>query len=158
MINNPELQAALALLNKGLKVRVSAPLLFRVFGKREHLITIYPPFLGTMRNADLVTLKAGLTDEKIQEIADGGPDNLEENVKPIARVAAVAWLNNGLLITLLSPIVGWWFEGHLTSEQLYTFIQVFGALSNRSAFTNTIILTSSLRRTRPNLSQTIPGS
>jgi hypothetical protein len=156
---NIEQNAAETLLNKGIKVRVTAPLLFRLFGKATIGITITQPRLGTLYRISAVYLKAGIIDDDLPLINDANAHELfNKHGYWLAKVAAIAWLNNLWLGKVFTGIVTRWLYEHLTALQLLAIANVLAVLSGTQAFTNTIRLAASMKMTKPNLSQTNQGS
>lgn len=154
-----EQQVAATLLDKGIEVPVTAPLLFRLFGKRVHHITIRPPFLGTLITISEVNTKHGLDADKLEEIrADNMNALVIKYAKPLSNIAALAWLNNAFANRLLAWLVAAYFRRHIDPRQLQILATVFKIQASKPAFTNTIGLVSDMTMTKPNLSQTIQGS
>jgi hypothetical protein len=154
---NIEQTAAETLLNKGIKVPVTAPLLLRVFGKDQLRLTITQPFLGTLYRISAVYLSTGLTGADIDALNEANAHHLfTDHGRQLARIAALGWLNGYWRGRLLSGMVARWLYWHLTPLQLLTLANVLVLLSSTQAFTNTIRLAASMRMT--NQSQTIQGS
>ncbi len=156
---NTEQNAAETLLNKGIKVRVTAPLLFRLFGKSTIGITITQPHLGTLYRISKAWLQAGLTDDDLNDINQANAHKLfMAHGMQLASITAIAWLNGYWRGRLFGRMVSKWLYWHLTPLQLLGIANVLVVLSGTQAFTNTIRLAASMKMTAPNLSQANQGS
>jgi hypothetical protein len=156
---NVEYEAASRLLNNGVEVPLSAPLLFRLFGKRNTLIIVRAPFYGTLARITRLYVKNRLSKEQLDAIEDADFHELFlTHHKAISKIAAYAWLNNPVCGFLLAGIVAWWFRWHMDDVKMHSLIKIIAALTRRKDFTDTIILVDTMRVTSPNLSQSTQGS
>jgi hypothetical protein len=156
---NPEFEAAARMLNIGMEAQVTAPLLFRLFGKREINVLIRAPFYGTMSRTSFIYLKRRISEKQLDQLDENNFHILYLKHAPaLYKVAANAWINNNVLWLLFGWLVTMFFKSHLNTRQLYRFISVEALLSSRSAFSNTIRLVHTMKVTTPNLSQQIQGS
>jgi hypothetical protein len=153
-----EQRAAETLLNKGIKVRVSSPLLFRLFGKRQFHPVIRPPALGTIVRIRKEYLSAGLTNEDIQNIATANIDELVKKLaKPLSRIAAYGLLNSYWLGLLFGRLLGGYLYRHMDANEFTTAIKVIIMMGDRTDFTNIITLVAKMDITTPTMSQTTQG-
>jgi len=147
---NIEKQAAQRLLEKGIKVRVTAPLLLRVFGKRTIAFVIRQPFLGTLYRISLLYLDMDISDERLQNISD---ENIHvlfgQHGKTLAKIAAQAILNNKVSGWLFGGVFGEWLFWKLNQVQLLTIVNVLVSIAGTDAFTNTIGLVRTMKMTQP---------
>ncbi|MGZ3753580.1 MAG: hypothetical protein ACXVAY_01395 [Mucilaginibacter sp.] len=156
---NIEQKAAATLLDKGIKVPVTAPLLFRLFGKQQINITIGHPYLGTLYRISELCASSGIDSDLLEGIDEMNAHDLYRvHGKVMARIAAYAWLNANRRGSLLAGIVSGWFYWHLKPIQLKTLVEVLIVLSNASHFRNTIRSVSTMTMMKPNLSQEAQGS
>jgi hypothetical protein len=154
-----ELDAANALLEHGIKVQVTAPLLFRLFGKRTVPVVIRPPFMGTLYRISAINSRAGITEGTLEALEAMPVDQLNMNyIWPMAKVAATAILNNHLGCVLFTLPLAAWLKWHMKQRQLMSVSAVINKLNGKKAFMNTIRLAAGLHITTPNLSQENQGS
>lgn len=148
-----EQKAAEALLDKGIKVPVTAPLFFRAFGKKDFYPVIRPSYLGTLYHIDLIYERAGLTAEALESIEDNQHGMYRKYVKPLSRAIAWGILNNTTLGMLLARPLAWYLRGHMTNIRLLYAGRMLDTLSRPQAFTTTTKLLGRLKMTAPNLGQ-----
>lgn len=151
-----EEKAAVTLLDKGIKVPVKAPLLFRLFGKRLVHIVVRSPRLGTLYRLSLLIVRAGLT----EEILNGEKPHqlILSYVKPMTQIAAQAWLNNWICGRVFGGLVAFWFRWSMDNIKLLGLCRVLVTLTGSEAFPNSITLVTSLKVTSPRMSQQTEGS
>ncbi|QNK63948.1 hypothetical protein H7F33_05500 [Pedobacter sp. PAMC26386] len=146
-----ELEAADTLLDKGVPLPVTAPLLFRIFGKKTITLILKHPFLDTAVRAGSLYLQVqemGLETENVTE----GIRLREKSAGLIARIIAIIILRNRFP-DWLERLLAFYLKRHVAEKTLYNITNVV-VCSGISDFLNTIRLTSHLRMTRPNLSPT----
>lgn len=154
-----EQHAAATLLDKGIKVPVTAPLLLRMLGKRTVNLVIKQPYLGTLYRISWLMLKTRLNDKQLNELNEANAHILfARHGSSLAKVVAAAWLNDYWLGKLFTGLVSKWLYWHLTPIQLLTIANVLVFLSSTQSFTNTIRSVASMKMTKPNLSQQNQGS
>jgi len=150
-----ELQAAKALLDEGIKVPVTAPLFFKMFGKQKLNLVVKQPYLGTLYRISKIYLASGLAED--QETKDAELLFLNHG-KAMSRIAAMAILNGYWKGKFLGGLLSWWLFENMPALYLQTIMQVLKVVSGREAFTNTIKLVGEMIMTTPNLSQQTQGS
>lgn len=156
---NTEKQAAETLLNKGIKVRVSAPLLLRLIGIKKLRPVMRQPFLGTLHRNSLIMEESGLEFENVTVINEANANYLYKHYpKPLSMIMAYALLNNRLLGWLFGKPLGRYLMWHVHPLDLMLIANVFVGLNSKQAFTNTIRLIGTMTTTSPNLSQPNQGS
>lgn len=154
-----EYQAANALLEHGIKVQVTAPLLFRLFGKRTVSVVIRPPYMGTLYRISAINSGAGITEEVLETLDTLPVDQMNlKYIRPMAKVAATAILNNYWACMLFALPLALWLQWHMSQRQLMSVSFIINKLNGKKTFTNTIRLAAGLQITAPNLSQENQGS
>ncbi|MEO7212658.1 MAG: hypothetical protein ABIX36_07630 [Mucilaginibacter sp.] len=154
-----EQQAAATLLDHGIKVRVTAPLLFRLFGRKHIELVIIPPNMGTLTRISYLYLSSGITDEQLANMDDANAHNLfSKHGRLLSRIIATAWLYGYWRGKLLTGIVSGWMYWHLNSIQMRTIVNVLVMLSSRESFTSSIRSVAAMKMTAPTLSQQTQGS
>lgn len=155
-----ESQAAATLLDKGmLGGRVTAPLLFRLFGKKTFAVIIKAPSAGTINRINDLYLSAGITNDELTTLDDMAAQLLYKKFGLVlCRIAAIAWLNGYLSGKLFGNIAGWWFYWKLPVPSLISIVRVLVMLSVKEGFMNTIRSVATIQMTAPNLSQINQGS
>lgn len=154
-----EYNAVRALLDRGIKVPVTAPLCLRVIGKRTVGFTVYQPYLGTLYRISMLYLSMNITDEQLETIGDANPSDLFiSHGKTLAAIAAQAILNGKLRGKLFAGLLTRYLYWHVSPMALLTITRALVTLSGTEAFTNTIKLARSMKMTAPTLSQKVQGS
>lgn len=156
---NAEYNAAKTLLDRGIKVPVTAPLWLRVFGKRTIYVTIRQPYLGTLYRISLLYLSMDIADDELERIDKMNPSRLfVQHGKTLARIAAQAILNNRIWGKVLGGVFARYIYWKVSPLMLLNITRALVALSGTEAFTNTIKLARSMKMTGVNLSQETQGS
>ena len=154
---NIEKEAAARLLDKGIKVRVTAPLFLRIIGIKKLAFVIRQPFLGTCYRISLLFLEMGISEERLDNLADENIHMLfTQHGKTLAKIAAQAILNGKWRGRLFGRWFGSWLFWQLNQVQLMTIANVLVSITGTDAFTNTIGLVRTMKMTQP--SQTAQGS
>ncbi|MEZ2337691.1 hypothetical protein AB6735_18740 [Mucilaginibacter sp. RCC_168] len=156
---NIESQAAATLLDKGIKVRVTAPLLFRLFGRQDINLVIRAATGGTINRCNDLFLSTGMTREQLPDLEDMEAHTLYKQFTPtLCKIIATAWLNSFFFGWLLARIVGHWLYWHMSMPQIVTSMKVILMLMVKEGFLNTIRSAATMQMTAPNLSQINQGS
>ena len=160
MSQNIEQRAAKALLERGVKISLTAPAILRLIGKKTVGFTVRQPTLGNLYRIAEVYLSMGIEVDSLDNMnMDQGYKLVSQHGKKMCEIAAHSILNNYLLGRyFLKPLARLLFK-RATPSEIYTIfyaIVVFGGVAD---FSNTIRLISTMRVTMPrNLSQNSQGS
>lgn len=154
-----ELKASEALLDRGVKISISAPWLVRLFGKKTLTVVVKQPRMGVLYRISNLFLKM---DVDIEELANmnmkRGFEMLSDKVKIMCEITAVAMLGYRSGRWLRKPVARYLFR-NCKPDELYALFYAVIVFSGVKDFLNTIRLTSILTITEPrNLSQTDQGS
>ncbi len=147
-----EKQAAELLLKRGVKVPVTAPLLFRLFRKRIITLVVKSPTVLTYLKVAHKFLEMEVDPDRDIELKEAF-EVYAKHGKKESEIIALCLLNNRFLYWFHKPLA-WWLRGKVTeteSNYLYQLIVVYGGVQD---FINTIRLIKTTRMTAPmNLSQ-----
>ncbi|MDV3559779.1 hypothetical protein CMU68_10405 [Elizabethkingia anophelis] len=147
-----EKQAAELLLKRGVKVPVTAPLLFRLFRKRIINLKVKSPTVLTYLKVAHKFLEMEVDPDRDIELKEAF-EVYTKHGKKESEIIALCLLNNRFLYWLHKPLA-WWLRDKVTeteSNYLYQLIVVYGGVQD---FINTIRLIRTTRMTAPmNLSQ-----
>nr|DAO24316.1 MAG TPA: hypothetical protein [Bacteriophage sp.] len=147
-----EKQAAELLLKRGVKVPVTAPLLFRLFRKRIINLVVKSPTVLTYLKVAHKFLEMEVDPDRDIELKEAF-EVYAKHGKKESEIIALCLLNNRFLYWLHKPLA-WWLRSKITeteSNYLYQLIVVYGGVQD---FINTIRLIKTTRMTAPmNLSQ-----
>jgi hypothetical protein len=151
--------AADTILQRGVKVKIPAPFLLRIFRKKTINVIISSPFEGTMHRVASYYLSTGITFDILEGITvETGIELYAKHGKTISKAVAVAILNGYVKGWLFTKPLAWYLRWHLKPIQLFaltTTLIVYGGVQD---FINT---TKSVRRmtlTQPKVGQKVQGS
>lgn len=153
-----EQRAAQTILERGVRVEIPAPLLLRIFGKRNITIVLKQPSLGTLiRMSDLYLstgiVKSQLTDIELESVMK----LMSKHGKTFSRIIAIAYLNGYWRGKLLNGIVASMVL-RLSPQKISAIISMLFVCSGAEDFMTTIRLVQSMKITEPNLSPESQGS
>jgi len=154
-----ELNAVRTLLDRGIEVRVTAPLCLRAFGKKTVGFVLRQPYLGTLYRVSELYLSMEISEEALQSLdAENIHFLLTRHGGKLANIVAQAMINSYMGGKLFGGMLAAWLRWRLTPAQLVSAAYTIIALSGTEAFTNTIRLVRTMKVTAPNLSHTAEGS
>lgn len=153
-----EEKAARVLLEHGMKVPLMAPLLFRLFGKKEISVLMPPPLLGTLYRISEVIESSGMG-----TVLNGGQaisihELHSRFIKPLATIAAIGFLNGKWSGRIFSGPLAAWLYWHMRPLHLFACARVMSLLRMDENFTNTTRLIAGMKMTDPTLGQKESGS
>lgn len=141
-------QASEILLDIGVSIPMPAPMLFRIFGKREIRVVIKRPYWGTLLRISRLWLSMQIDTEKVrkntneQDIA-----LLEEHGHTVAQIVALGILR-GYYAGRLAPALAWLLLWKTPPVFLVEAAFKLITLSRIQDFRNTTIFLSSMLMTR----------
>lgn len=147
-----ELRVAEALLQRGVKVKVRTPLLFKVTLCLRH------PTGGTLHRVASYYLRSGITQKSLETISVEEALSLMVNGKKmIYRGVAAAIINSWFFAFMIRPLAFWltWGMDTKTAVTLMNILILHGGLQD---FMSTTRLIRDTKLTAPNLGQKIKGS
>jgi len=126
MENNPvELHATETLLQRGVSVKVRAPLFLRIFGKRTVVLTLWVPMGGSLMRMGEWFLRCQLPMEKLESISL--EDALSFNVrygKYIYNALACLFIGNKHLTSIFLKPYSRWLRESMTVPEALTLLQL----------------------------------
>jgi len=140
------------LLERGVKVPVTAPLFLRIFGKKTVSLTITAPTIATLTKIAGKYLELNI--KNIQELTlPESFELLEKHSKAMSIIIATIILNRRHTYWLAKPLA-YFLRGWVPMNQLAYLFQLVILYGGIEDFINTIRLTEATRITMPmNLSQ-----
>lgn len=137
-----EVSKALAL-EKGVQIKIPARGIARMF-KKEHKLTIYQSYLGTLYKLSELYTKVDIDEEAITKetwLSEG--KRIYKNSLLQCRIIAVAYLNSKWKISLFSGIVARWLLWRLTPDKILSIASmVIMTMNNMRDFISTTRLMS----------------
>lgn len=141
-------EAANILLDLGVSIPMTAPRLFRWFGKKQFRLIIRRPCWGTMVRISRAWLSIGITAETIKSnTLEDDMKLMQQHRKTVARIVAYGSLRgrfSGLFAPVLGSILLWRAHPTILVEAAYKLV----TLSRVEDFTNTIRLLATMDVTR----------
>lgn len=152
-----ELLAAETLLQRGVKVQIVAPLLFRLFRKKTISFYLYQPSLGNKIRISSLYLKMGIKESDLQETThENAEDLLVRHSHTLLRIVAINMFKGCFWPWLLNRPVAYYLKWKLTPQKLYALVDLIILFSGTKDFMNTIRSVKSMKITEPIVSQTNP--
>lgn len=153
MDENVEKRAANILLERGVKVPVTAPLFLRLFGKKTISLIISAPTIATLTR--IAEHYLALNIKNTQELTlPESFELLKKHSKTLSIIIATIVLNKRYKYWMIKPVAHF-LRGAIPMAQLTYLFQLIILYGGIEDFINTIRLTEATRITMPmNLSQT----
>ena len=157
--NNIELKASEIILQRGVRVKVRAPLLLRLIGKKTVGITLRVPTGGALVRMGTWYLKCGLSIEKLDQISIEEAMNFQVVYSEyIYKALASLFLGNKHLTWLFLRPYSNWLKESMTIPSALTLLQLVILHGGLEDFMNTTRLVKGITITPPNLGQKIKRS
>lgn len=137
------------LLEKGLTFTTPIRSLLRYVSKNgQRTWLLKQPYLGTLDYLSAEYIDMDLSEARIKEEALPEARRLvHHNARRMARIVAIAWLNDRWGIKLLTGVVSTYLRWRLTPQTLYQLALIIQELSNHMDFINSIRLMAVATRT-----------
>lgn len=154
-----EQRASETLLDRGIRMQISAPIWLRLFGKKYIHVTVRQPRLGVLYRISNLFLRMDIDIEKIATMnMTDGFKTLNTKVKTMCEIAAVSMLGYYAGKILRKPLARYLFR-NCRPDEIYTLFYAVIMFSGVKDFLNTIRLISVMTMTEPkNLSPNAKGS
>lgn len=150
-------EAANILLDLGVSIPMTAPRLFRLFGKKQFRLTIRRPYWGTMVRISKAWLSIGINAEEVKgNSIEDDMKLMTQHGKIIARIVALGSLR-GWFAGWFAPHLGWFLLWRAHPTILVEAAYKLATLSRVEDFTATIRLLGTMNVTRMT-SPTVKGS
>lgn len=157
--NQTELLATETLLQRGVRVKARAPLLFRLVGIKNINLTLSTPTAGALLRMGHWYLRCQLPIDKLEQVSM--EDALQYKVKyseNIYRALACLFIGNALMTRIfLKPYASWLREA-LTDEEVLTLLQLVLVHGGLQSFMTTTRYIRGVMITIPRLGQTAKRS
>lgn len=151
--------AADQLLHRGARMRMRAPLLLRIFGKKTISLTVRSPFEGTMHRVAAYYLSTGITADQLSEIThESALGLMVAHGKTLRKAVACAWLNGYWSGKLLTRPLAWYMRWHCKPEDICGIAMIVLLYGGTADFMNTTRSVRMLTLTAPRLGQMKTGS
>jgi len=153
-----EIKAAKTLLQRGVEMQVTAPLLFRMFGKKHIKLVITQPSAGTLIRMSELYLSTGIADSDLEEIELRTAMRLiASHGKTFSRIIATAYLNSYIGEKLFARILAKMIL-RLSPQTICSFVTLLFLFGGTEDFMTTIRSVKKMKITAPTLSQATQGS
>ena len=151
--------AADTILQRGVAVKIPAPLFLRIIGKKTINLTVTSPFEGTMHRVASYYLGTGITTDQLEGItAEDALALMAKHGKTISKAVAVAILNGYVSGYLFTNFLAWYLRWHLTPNQMFTFTTLLVIHGGISDFIDTTKSVRKMTITQPKMGQKVQGS
>lgn len=149
---NVEERAANILIERGVKVPVTAPLFLRLFGKKKINLVVKALSIYSLKRVAIHYLQMQIKSTDDLTVPQGFEILLKHN-KAVSKIVAESIINNRWL-KFIVPYIAYLLRGRLQAKELFYLYQLVIVYGGIQDFTNTIRLTEATRITMPmNLSQ-----
>ncbi|MFB5946126.1 hypothetical protein [Albibacterium profundi] len=138
------------LLDKGLKFEIDRFFPFNLGKRKKWTFVIKEPYLGTLDRISNVSIDMDISENSIQEDPWSESKSLvKKHAFKAAKVIAIAYLNNLILIKLFTRVLAYFFKWTIKPSKLYAYASYMNVMCNFGDFTNSIRLISASRTTLP---------
>ncbi|WP_115171340.1 hypothetical protein [Sphingobacterium spiritivorum] len=146
--------AAETLLQRGVKVQITAPLLFRLFRKKNIALSVYQPSLGNKIRISALYLKMGIKEAELQETTHENAEALLVKYShTLLRIVAICMFKGCFWPWLLNRPVAVYLKWKLTPQRLFALVHLIVLFSGTTDFMNTIRSVKTMKVTEPIQSQ-----
>lgn len=154
-----EQSAAELMLQRGVKVKCRAPLLFRLFGIKMITLVLRYSFGGTLHRVAIYYLKTGIPAAKLNDITtEEALVLMAKSGKGIYRAVACALLNGWVAGYLFTPLLAWYLKWSLHPNTVMVLMNLLIAHGGLAPFMTTTRYIRGMKITGPNLGQKTKGS
>jgi len=151
---NTELHAAYAVMERGVRAKVRAPLFLRLIGIKKIPITLRKLYAGTLFRVSAIYLSTGITAEDLKETTtEHALELMHKHGDAIYRAVACALINRKLLGWLFTKWLAGYLKENLSLKETLTLLEICLIYNGVSDFMSTTRLVRALKITEPNLGQ-----
>lgn len=144
-----EIKTCDTILDRGVRVPVPAPLLFRWIGIKTIAMIVRRPTLGNMLRISRMYLAMGVDIDAVGEDWREWIAIMTRTAVPVSRIVAMGMLRGRISGYLLHRPLGWWLRHHCTSDDLANIAALLVSLSGVQDFMNTIRFLKAMKMTEP---------
>lgn len=149
-----ELHAAYAVMERGVRAKVRAPLFLRLIGIKVIPITLKKLYAGTLFRVSAFYLSTGLTTEDLKETTtEHALELMHKHGDAIYRAVACALINSKTLGWLFTKWLGRYLKENLTMRETLVLLELCLMYNGVADFMSTTRLVKALKITEPNLGQ-----
>jgi hypothetical protein len=149
-----ELHAAYAVMERGVRAKVRAPLFLRLIGIKSIPITLRKLYAGTLFRVSAIYLSTGITAEDLKETStEHALELMHKHGDAIYQAVACALINSKLLGRLFTKWLARYLKENLTLRETLLLLEICLVYNGVADFMNTTRLVRALKITDPNLGQ-----
>lgn len=160
-MENPAIEklAADIILQRGVTVKIPAPLFLRIFGKKKISLTVTAPYEGTLHRIASYYLNTGLTVERLEDVTvEDALEIMAKHGDAICKAVAVAVLNGYWAGKFFTKPLAWYLKWNCLPRELFMLLSIVIIHGGSSDFMNTTRSVRMMKLTTPNLGQKTEGS
>jgi hypothetical protein len=151
---NTELHAAYAVLERGVRAKVRAPLFLRMLGIKTIPITLTKLYAGTLFRVSALYLSTGITEDDLKETdTEKALELMSKHGKAIYLAVACALINSKTLGRIFAKPLAGYLRESLTVRETMTLLEICLIYNGVSDFMTTTRYLRALKITDPNLGQ-----
>lgn len=149
-----ELHAAYAVLERGVRANVRAPLFLRLIGIKKIRFTLKQLYGGTLFRVSAIYLSTGITEEDLKETTtERALELLHKHGDAIYQAVACAIINNKTLGRLFTKPLARYLKENLSLNETMMLLNICLIYNGVSDFMSITRLVRGLKITDPNLGQ-----
>ena len=154
-----ELRAAENILQNGVRMKMRAPFLFRLFGVKTIGLVVRSPLEGTLHKVASYYLRSGITQAQLQDIShEQALGLMTVHGKNITKAVAAAWLNGYWSIKLFTNLLAAYMRWHCTTKEILTILNMVLVLGGTSDFMSITRSVRLMKLTTPRMGRETQGS
>ncbi|PSL06539.1 hypothetical protein CLV48_102356 [Cecembia rubra] len=155
MKHQTELNAAVSILERGIRAKVRAPFFLRILGRKHISIRIRKLYAGTLLECSAAYLATGIKEEELKEVdTERALELMQLHGIKIAEAVAIAALNSKWKIRMFSKMMASFLVWNMHWRELFALLEFILVYNGTSDFMNTTRLLRAAKITDPsNLGQ-----
>lgn len=163
-MDNPAIEqlAAEQVLQDGARMKMRAPLMLRLLGKKFITLRVRSLTMGTMQRVSRYYLSTGLKEEQLDGVSfEEALAIMSAHGVAISKAVACAWLNGYWRGRLFTRPLAWMIREGATPAQVLnvtTLILVYGGVQDFMSTTRSVRVLKTMSHLKPNLGQKTKGS
>lgn len=161
MTENPQVEhnAVNQILDRGVPLKMRAPWLFRLLGKKTITLKITSPYEGTLHRIAAYYLRTGISLDQIENLShEEALGIMLKHGKDISKAVAVAVLNGYWSGLLFTKVLAHYIKWHCTNSEVLdiaTILLIYGGTSDFISITRSV---RAMKISAPRLGQEDQGS
>lgn len=161
MKENPQTEKRTAdvVLQKGVKIRVRAPWILRLFKKKTITLTVSSLYEGTIHRVSGYYLATGITQQQIENITiEQALLLMKQHGRQLNKAVACAVLNGYISGWLFTGVLARYLRWNAKPNEITTLLNYIVLYGGVEDFMNTTRLVRKMKLTTPKMGQTSQGS